>query len=77
VELDRRGTGCETTALVRAVDDDGYGYHGLADSNIHARIPWVMASTRNAARDGLERGSAYWEAGWRWIAEQRDRRATT
>jgi len=24
-----------------------------------------------AAQDGLERGAAYWDAGWDWIAEQR------
>ncbi len=27
-----------------------------------------------AARDGLERGSAYWTAAWEWIAEERLRR---
>jgi hypothetical protein len=24
-----------------------------------------------AADDGVERGAAYWEAGWAWISEQR------
>jgi hypothetical protein len=24
-----------------------------------------------AAQDGLERGSAYWQAGWDWIEEER------
>jgi hypothetical protein len=26
-----------------------------------------------AAEDGLQRGSAYWDAGWAWIAEHRVR----
>jgi hypothetical protein len=35
---------------------------------------WIAASEAQAAQDGLERGSAYWEVGWVWIAEQRTRR---
>jgi hypothetical protein len=35
---------------------------------------WIAAWESQAARDGLERGSAYWQAGWEWIAEQRERR---
>lgn len=35
---------------------------------------WLAAWAEQAARDGLERGSAYWEAGWDWIAGQRERR---
>jgi hypothetical protein len=27
-----------------------------------------------ATGDGLERGSAYWQAGWEWVAEQRQQR---
>ncbi len=40
--------------------------------------PGVKASPlepkAQSARDGLERGSAFWDAGWQWIAEQRERR---
>jgi hypothetical protein len=36
---------------------------------------WIAAWEAQAARDGLERGADYWEAGWRWIAERRERRA--
>ena len=36
---------------------------------------WIAAWEATAAEDGLERGSAYWEAGWAWIAAQRERRA--
>ena len=32
---------------------------------------WIAAWEAQAAQDGLERGAAYWEAGWEWIAEQR------
>ena len=32
---------------------------------------WIAAWDAQAARDGLERGAAYWDAGWSWIAEQR------
>jgi hypothetical protein len=36
---------------------------------------WIAAWEAQAAQDGLERGSAYWRAGWDWIAEQRKTRA--
>jgi hypothetical protein len=36
---------------------------------------WIGAWQAQAARDGLERGSAYWDAGWAWIAAQRRQRA--
>jgi hypothetical protein len=36
---------------------------------------WIAAREEQAARDGIERGSAFWDAGWAWIAEQRRRRA--
>jgi hypothetical protein len=32
---------------------------------------WIAAWEAHAAHDGLERGAAYWDAGWAWIAEQR------
>jgi hypothetical protein len=35
---------------------------------------WIAASEARAAQDGLERGSAYWDAGWEWIAAQRQHR---
>jgi hypothetical protein len=34
----------------------------------------IAAWEVKAAEDGLERGSAYWRAGWAWIAEQRKTR---
>jgi hypothetical protein len=36
---------------------------------------WIAAWEAKAAEDGFERGSAYWRAGWDWIAEQRKTRA--
>ena len=35
---------------------------------------WIAAWEVQAARDGLERNAAYWDAGWDWIAEQRKAR---
>lgn len=35
---------------------------------------WIAAWEAHAARDGLEHGAAYWDAGWAWIAEQRQMR---
>ena len=35
---------------------------------------WIAAWEAKAADDALERGSAYWQAGWTWIAEQRQQR---
>jgi hypothetical protein len=32
---------------------------------------WIAAWEGEAASRGLERGSAYWEVGWAWIAKQR------
>ena len=35
---------------------------------------WIAAWEAQAAVDGLERGSGYWETGWAWMAEQRQSR---
>ena len=35
---------------------------------------WLEAWEVKAAEDGLERGAAYWDSGWSWIAEQRQHR---
>jgi hypothetical protein len=35
---------------------------------------WIAAWEAKAAEDGLERGSAYWDVGWAWIAAQRKTR---
>ncbi|MDF2735953.1 MAG: hypothetical protein K0S97_2577 [Chloroflexota bacterium] len=32
---------------------------------------WIDAWATQAARDGVEPGAGYWDAAWRWIAEQR------
>jgi hypothetical protein len=32
---------------------------------------WIAAWEDEAAQDGLERGAAYWDAGWAWITERR------
>ena len=36
---------------------------------------WITAWEAQAAQDGLERCSAYWEAGWDWISAKLQRRA--
>ena len=35
---------------------------------------WIPAWEAKAAADGLERGAAYWDATWQWIAAQREHR---
>jgi hypothetical protein len=35
---------------------------------------WIAVWEAAAAEDGLERGPAYWDAGWAWIAAQRKTR---
>jgi hypothetical protein len=45
---------------------------GIAEETADA---WIGAWEAQAARDGLERGSAYWgDVAWSWIAEERRRR---
>lgn len=36
---------------------------------------WITAWEAQATRDGLEPGSAYWDAAWEWIAAEREHRA--
>jgi hypothetical protein len=35
---------------------------------------WIAAWEAQAVQNGLARGSAYWQRGWAWIAEQRTTR---
>ncbi len=35
---------------------------------------WITAWEAQAAQDGIQRGSAYWQAGWEWIAAKRKTR---
>ena len=44
---------------------------GVTESTADA---WIAAWEAKAAEEGLERGSEYWQAGWEWIAEQRQHR---
>jgi hypothetical protein len=44
---------------------------GVTDETADA---WLAAWEAQAAPDGLERGAAYWQAGWKWIAAQREHR---
>ena len=44
---------------------------GVTESTADA---WIAAWEAQAAEDGMERGAAYWEAAWDWIAEQRQHR---
>ena len=41
---------------------------GMTEETADARMAaWVA----EAAQEGLERGAAYWDLGWEWIAEER------
>jgi hypothetical protein len=35
---------------------------------------WLSRWHQKAAEDGLERGSAYWDTAWEWIAVERVKR---
>ena len=35
---------------------------------------WIAAWEVRADRDGLERGSIYWQAAWEWIGQERESR---
>lgn len=41
---------------------------GMSEDTAHA---WIEAWATQAARDGVEPGAGYWDAAYRWIAEQR------
>ena len=36
---------------------------------------WIAACEAQAAQVGLARGAAFWDAGWEWIAAERDAQA--
>jgi hypothetical protein len=36
---------------------------------------WIAAWEARADQDGLDLGTAYWDAGWEWIAERRKTRS--
>ena len=42
---------------------------GMSEATADA---WLAAWEEQAARDGLERGAACWDAGWDWIAAARE-----
>jgi hypothetical protein len=47
----------------------------LARLSAEGARAWVAAWHAQAARDGLARDGSYWEAGWDWIAAERQRGA--
>ena len=58
------------TAVWPARRDSNLG-EGVTEPTADA---WMAAWEAEAAQDGLERGAAYWEAGWEWITEEREHR---
>lgn len=42
-----------------------------SDATDETADAWIVWDTETA-EDGLERGSGYWQAGWDWIAAQRE-----
>jgi hypothetical protein len=47
-------------------------YEGVPESDAEA---WLAAWEAQAARQNLDRGHAYWDAAWEWIAAEREKRA--
>ena len=44
----------------------------IADDELQERAEaWLVAWERQAASEGVDRYGEFWQAGWRWIAEQR------
>ena len=69
--MSRRSTPERIDAARRAATRDPLIGDGVTEETVDA---WIAAWEAQAAQDDLERGSAYWEAGWGWIAAQRQHR---
>ena len=48
-----------------------------SDATDETADAWIVAWDTKTAEDRLERGSGYWQAGWDWIAAQREHRVRT
>ena len=70
--MSRRSTPERLDAAQRAGTRRRLTLDGLSEPTADA---WIAAWEAQAARDGLERGSGYWERGWAWIAAERQHRA--
>jgi hypothetical protein len=70
--MSRRSTPERIDASQRAGTRRRLTLDGLSETTADA---WIAAWEGQAARDGQERGSAYWDAAWEWIAAERRRRA--
>ena len=69
--MSRRSTPERIDAAQRAGTRRRLTQDGLSEATADA---WIAAGEVQAARDGLGRGSAYWDAAWKWIATERKRR---
>lgn len=72
--MSRRSTPERIDAAHRAGTRRRLTLEGVSEATADA---WIAAWEAQAARDGQERGSAYWTAGWDWIAAERERRIST
>lgn len=70
--MSRRSTPERLDAAQRAGTRRRLTLDGLSETTADA---WIAAWEGQAARDGLEHGSAYWDAAWEWIATERLKRA--
>ena len=70
--MSRRSTPERIDASQRAGTRRRLTLDGLSETTADA---WIAAWEAQAARDGQERGSAYWDAAGEWIAAERRRRA--
>jgi hypothetical protein len=70
--MSRRSTPERLDAAHRAGTQRRLTLEGVSEATADA---WIAAWEAQAARDGLQRGAAYWDAAWTWIAAERTRRA--
>jgi hypothetical protein len=66
--MSRRSTPERIDEARRAATRNRLVGQGVTEATADA---WISGWEAWAAEEGLERGSAYWQAGWAWIAEQR------
>ena len=69
--MSRRSTPERIDAARRAATRNRLIGEGATEPTADA---WIAAWEAQAAQDGLARDSAYWQAAWDWIAEQRQHR---
>jgi len=69
--MSRRSTPERIDEARRAATRNRLISEGVTEATVDA---WIAGWGAQAAQEGLGRGAAYWQAGWDWIAEERQHR---